>query len=195
MDDPAQGSQRRIATDGLPYTHAEFLGHYGAEGENKWQHAVETWPRRASWGGPNTNSPAPFNRPRIEGEDPHPAKRQREWGPPSNNAVVQNKCSNKHPCKLKRPDWTLCSKNQPCRGLPGGATISKDKHPNDPTCTKKSPCKRNPALTRKGVRVMCSKSNHCGKLRPHSTEDEAPQGSETDSDDRDSNMHHVNGDY
>ena len=129
----------------------------------------------------------------------HPAKRQREWGPPANNKEVHNICSKNNPCRRELPDGTFCSKRQRCRGLASSAAISKDKHPDDPTCTKESPCRRNKVWTSMGLRVMCSKKNPCGKLRPDPTEEEAPPTPEQSTSDEDTRPlsygYHPNGDW
>jgi hypothetical protein len=104
----------------------------------------------------------------------HPEKRQREWGPPANNKEVHGICSRANPCRRQLPDGKFCSRKQRCRGLTGSAAISREKHQDDPTCTKESPCRRNMVSTSMGLRVLCSKNNPCGKLRPDPTEEEAP---------------------
>ena len=134
---------------------------------------------------------------RDESEVLHPAKRRKEWGPPANNKEVHGICSKNNPCRRKLPDGKFCSRKQRCRGLTGSAAISKDKHPDDPTCTKESPCRRNKVWTSMGLRVLCSKKNPCGKLRPDPTEEEAPPALEQSTSDEDplSYGYHPKGDW
>ena len=178
----SQGTQRRLALDGQPYTYSEFLQYYGDTGADQWAsappHSNTTRPSHTGWGNIDNapSVPEPFSRPRAEGEDSPETKRHKGWGQSIHKPAAKTRCSNSKPCLLGR-----CSKNRPCKGNPH--TPAKARDPNDPTCTKKNPCRLGEVMTKNGNIVTCSGNYPCFETRPDSEEEATHQESDSESDD------------
>ena len=190
----SQGTQRRLALDGQPYTYSEFLQYYGDTGAARWAsappHSNTTRLSDTGWGNADNapSVPEPFSRPRAEGEDSPETKRHKGWGEPTHKPVAQTKCSNSKPCRLGR-----CSKRRPCKGNP--YTPVKARHADDPTCTRKNPCGLGKVMTKKGIIVMCSGNNPCFETQPDPEEAAAQQESGSGSDDYCEGVNPFDGEY